>query len=264
MGLVLSMEGILQHLQIDGWWVVEGVIPADDVSAVRDEVELATTAQGASRTHSATGILHHVPSFLPCLSDERVLSVATSWFGPHVRISHTSTLITDPGNERGGWHADWPYNQEKAGHIQAPYPDFPFQLSTLWMLSDFTRENGGTLIVPGSHRASDNPTGTLDVDRFEPYPTEMQVTGAAGSVLVFDSRLWHSTAANTSAGRRVAMVVRYVPWWFNLELLMPGSEERKRIVEEGGRTENEMPPVPADVYERLPEKVKPLYRHWVR
>ena len=110
----------------------------------------------------------------------------------------------------------------------------------------------------------DNPTGALGVDRFEQYPAEMQVTGTAGSVLAFDSRLWHATASNTSAGPRVGMVVRYAPWWLNLEVLMPGSEERKRMVEEPGLEENEVPPVPADIYERLPEDVQPLYRHWVR
>ena len=109
------------------------------------------------------------------------------------------------------------------------------QLSTLWMLLDFTVENGGTLIVSGSHRTRDNPTGSLGVDRFEPYRTEMQVTGTAGSVLLFDSRLWHATAANKSDSLRVAMVVRYAPWWLNLDILMTGSEERKRIVEEPGR-----------------------------
>jgi len=264
----MDIEEILQRLQIDGWSAVEGVIPANEVGAVRAEAEGVTAAQGVSRTyqgvHSAGGILDQVSSFLPYLPDERVLGVATRWFGPHVRISFTNTLMTDPGNQRGGWHADWPYNQEKPGHIPVPYPDFPMQLSTLWMLSDFTLENGGTLIVPGSHRTSDNPTGTMGVDRFEKYPTEMQVTGAAGTVLVFDSRLWHATAGNMSDCPRVGMVVRYAPWWLNLEVLMPGSEERKRMVEEPGLTENEVPPVPVDVYNRLPENVQPLYRHWVR
>ncbi|MDP6496051.1 MAG: phytanoyl-CoA dioxygenase family protein, partial [Dehalococcoidia bacterium] len=219
------------------------------MGAVRAEAEGVTEAQGVSSTyqgvHSARGIPDQVSSFFPYLSDERVLGVATRWFGPHVRISFTNTLMTEPGNQRGGWHADWPYNQEKAGHIPVPYADSPIQLSTLWMLSDFTLENGGTLIVPGSHRTSDNPTGTMGVDRFEKYPTEMQVTGAAGTVLVFDSRLWHATASNMSNGPRVGMVVRYAPWWLNLEVLMPGSDERKRIVEESGLTENEVPPVPA-------------------
>ena len=264
----MQIEDILLRLRIDGWCVIDGVISADLIGAVRAEAEAATESQGVSRTYeglrSAWGILGRVPSFWPYVADSRLLGVAQSWFGPHLRISYTNTLITNKGNDRGGWHADWPYNQEKAGHIPAPYPDFPVQLSTLWMLSRFTKENGGTWIVPGSHRVPDNPTGTLQVDRFQPYPTEMQVTGEAGSVLVFDSRIWHATATNYTDKPRVGMVVRYVPWWLNLEVLMPGSEQRKQLVEETGTKENEVPAVPSEVYNKLPPEVQPLYHHWVR
>lgn len=264
----MKIDEILLRLKIDGWCMVEKVIPKVKVDAVRGEAEAATLAKGVSRTyeglHSARGVLGDVPSFLPYLSDERVLGVAERWFGPHVRISFTNTLVNSPGNERGGWHADWPYNQEKGGHIPAPYADFPVQLSTLWMLTDFTAENGATWIVSGSHRTSDNPTGELPVERFQPYPTQRQATGEAGSVLLFDSRLWHSSASNRSDRLRVGMVVRYAPWWLDLEVLMPGSDARRRIVEEPGLSENEVPSVPRDIYNSLPEKVKPLYRHWVR
>ncbi len=244
------------------------MIPRDEVAAARAEAEAATTAKGVSRTyqglHSARGVLDSVTSFLPYLPDQRVLGVAERWFGPHVRISFPNTLVNSPGNERGGWHADWPYNQEKAAHIPAPYSDFPAQLSTLWMLSDFTVDNGATWIVPGSHRTTDNPPGAMAVDRFESYPTERQATGRAGSVLLFDSRLWHASASNNSDGLRVGMVVRYAPWWLDLEVLMPGSDTRQCMVEEPGLSENEVPAVSLEVYESLPEKVRPLYRHWVR
>jgi hypothetical protein len=132
------------------------------------------------------------------------------------------------------------------------------------MISDFTEENGGTWIVPGSHRASNNPTGDMGIPLFEPYRTEMTATGPAGSVMLFDSRLWHATATNRSAGPRVAMVVRYIPWWFNAEILVPGSDERRRMVDKSGRPENEMPALTPEVYEGLPDGVKPLYRHLVR
>lgn len=98
--------------------MVEGVIPADKVGAVCAEVETVTAEKGVHRTyqglHSARGMLDSVSSFLPYLTDER-----------------------------GDWHAHWPYNQEKPGRIPAPYPDFPIQLSSLWIGSDFTPENGG-------------------------------------------------------------------------------------------------------------------------
>src|SRR5262249_55238858 len=156
-------------------------------------------------------------------------------------------MVKYPGRSRGGWHADWPFHQKFAGRILPPYPDGVMHLTTLWMLSPFSDRNGGTFIAPGSHRASNNPTGDLGIPRHEPYPSEIQVEGDAGSVLVMDSRLWHASGPNGTAEPRVAFGVRYAPWWLNLEVLRPGSDERARMVEEIGETEMALPAVPAAV-----------------
>lgn len=264
----MDLDRPLLHLRIDGWCVVEEVVPKEDVERVRRSV-LETVArrqnpQAPPDIGFVAGLINHDQSFAPCLADPRLLGIAEAVLGPHVRISMTSAIVNFPGNERGGWHADWPFNQNNAGHIPAPYPDAAAHLTTLWMLSEFRGENGGTLIVPGSHRYPDNPTGSLGVDPMAPYPSETQATGPAGSVMVFDSRLWHATAPNRSGEPRVALAVRYAPWWLNLEVMMPGSVERARMVDETGQTDNQVPPVPKAVYDALPENVKPLYRHWVR
>ena len=114
-----------------------------------------------------------------------------------------------------------------------------------------------------SRRTTNNPTGNNGVPADQPYPTEHLVTGKGGSVLMFDSRLWHCPNANPSSETRVALAVRYAPWWLNLDVHMPGSEERKRMVDEPGLKNNIVPAVHRDVYVRLPDNVKPLYRHWV-
>ena len=92
----------------------------------------------------------------------------------------------------------------------------------------------------------------------------MQATGPAGSVLVMDSRMWHATAPNRTDKPRTSVVVRYAPWWLNLDVLMDGSDERARIVDEAGGAENNVPPISPDVYDAFPNNVKPLFRHWVR
>ena len=261
------IEEALLHLRVDGWYVVEGVIPEDQVEVIRESVEGTVTSHGiftgVEGVGTRKGLLAFNQSFAPYLADERVLGVAEALFGAHVRISFTTAHINYPGNARGPWHADWPFNQRNAGHIPAPYPDAVMHITTLWMISPFTPETGGTLVVPGSHRSRDNPSGGNGVDPLKPYPTEMQATGKAGSVLMFDSRTWHAAAPNKSDKPRVAVVARYAPWWLNLDVLMPGSVERTRMVDETGGRENEVPPVPPEVYETLPEKVKPLFRHWV-
>ena len=264
----MTLDEILGHLKIDGWCVVDGVIPAGSVDAIRDSVD---ETAGRNRrggelmgVGASTGLIASDQSLAPYLADDRVAGVAEALFGPHVRISFTTAIINNPGNERGGWHSDWPFNQNNAGHVPAPYPDAVMHMTSIWMLSPFSPETGGTLVVPGSHRSNNNPTGDNGVDAKKPYPTEMQATGDPGSVLLFDSRLWHATATNRGDRPRVGVAVRYAPWWLNLDVLMPGSVERARMSDETGVRENQVAPVTSEVYGRLPEDVKPLFRHWVR
>lgn len=266
----MTLTQMRQRMYVDGWCLIEDVIPPDRIGAVRDSVLRTvdtwkhTRRNAPANIGAVSGMVVYDQSFAPYLAEPRLLGLAESLLGPGVRISFNTSIVNYPGNERSKWHADWPFNQHNAGHVRAPYPDAVCHLTTLWMLTDFTARNGGTLIVSGSHRSADNPTGGAPVPEFEPYPTELCVTGRAGSVAVCDSRLWHSAGANRSEAARVGLAVRYAPWWLNLETLRPGSPERQRILDVNpGLTENEVPEVPRDVFERLPDAVRPLFRHWV-
>ena len=264
----MTVEDALHQLQVDGWCVLQEAIPAGVVDEIRRRVEIAVEQHGQidelRGVGARKGLIAFEQSFSPYLADPRILAIAETLLGPHYRISFTSAQINYPGNPRGNWHADWPFNQNNAGHVPAPYPDAVFHITTLWMLSPFSQENGGTLILPGSHRSPNNPSGANGVDPLAPSSREIQACGAAGSALVFDSRLWHATAPNRTDRPRVGMAVRYAPWWLNLDVLMPGSDERKRMVEETGGRENAIHPITAELYRSLPENVRPLFRHWVR
>lgn len=261
------MSKLLERMQLDGWCVVEGVIPADEVATVRANVQTATHAHrnpnAPKNIGHLSGVINYDQSIAPYLADERLLGVIEGVLGPHVRISFTTATINEPGNARSGWHADWPYNQRNAGCIPAPYADLPMHITTIWMLSPFSAATGGTLVVSGSHRMSNNPTGGYGVGELETYPTEINAAGKAGDVLVMDSRLWHATAANVTNDPRVAVVTRYAPWWLDLNVLMPDSITRTRLQKATGKGENQVPLVPATVYAGLPEQVKPLFAHWV-
>ena len=72
--------------------------------------------------------------------------------------------------------------------------------------------------MPRSHRDTRNPRGNDGIDQNKPIPNEMQVTGSAGSVLMTDSRIWHTATANLSDEPRIAMLARYIPWWVSVEM----------------------------------------------
>jgi ectoine hydroxylase-related dioxygenase (phytanoyl-CoA dioxygenase family) len=65
--------------------------------------------------------------------------------------------------------------------------------NAMWMIDDFTEENGATRLVPGSHLSGRMP------DPAVPHGVAtVAATGPAGTAFVFDGRLWHGAGANNS------------------------------------------------------------------
>ena len=253
---------LVEQIREQGYSIIRGVIPENRISGVRNDIIEAVENFGIKRpnnTYLATTI-NHTQSFAPYVAGQKIMAIVEAFFGPHARVSSTTTQINEPYNERGHWHSDWPYN---AGYIQKPIPDAVMHLTALFMLADFTCENGGTLIRPGSHKWGTNPTYE-DEKIYDDFPDQVQGEGSAGSVLIMDSRLWHAIAVNHTNERRVALVVRYAPWWLNLDVLMPGTEDRKIIVDEQpGVFGISYPAVSQEAYNRITDNAKPLFRHWM-
>lgn len=279
-----TISEVVEALDNHGYCVATDIIPDTQIDHIREEVVSAQHANqkeaaleiakirsrghrvGAPGVDSMRQVINATQSFATYLSDPRILGVATEIFGDFVRISCTDCVVTNPGSSRGYWHSDWPYNATNTTHLKAPYPDVLMHLSGIWMLTDFTEENGGTFIVPGSHLLNDNPAGeTLqDFDRDGPHPDQLQVTGTAGSVLLYDSRLWHAVAGNVSEDYRVALIIRYAPWWLNLTPAIRGTPDHDRMVlGTGGGKNYDCLPIQREVFDRLPADVKPLYQHFV-
>lgn len=75
--------------------------------------------------------------------------------------------------------------------------DFPLMLNTIVMLDDFTKDNGATWLMQGGHRIDRRP----DADHFD--LCSVQMIAPAGSVIVFNSNLWHRAGKNkTNQPRR--------------------------------------------------------------
>jgi len=108
--------------------------------------------------------------------------------------------------------------------------------NSVWMLDDFTPENGATRIVPGSHRWRRLPRP----DFFDRHPEERLVLGNAGDVVVMNAHMWHGGTANRTAVPRRAMHVYYTRFdqpqqqyqkrWVSAEVQSRLSPEARRIL----------------------------------
>ena len=94
------------------------------------------------------------------------------------------------------------------------FPFFPLPrpnliLASMWAISDFTADNGATLLVPGSHR--------WDAKR-EAMPEEVAVAAMpAGSVLYWLGGTLHGGGANTSNRWRYGVILTYSLGWLRQE-----------------------------------------------
>ncbi|MEL6323692.1 MAG: phytanoyl-CoA dioxygenase family protein [Pseudomonadota bacterium] len=112
-----------------------------------------------------------------------------------VLLSSLTANIAGPGGEKMDLHMDQFYIP----------PSIPFTavINIVWMIDEFTADNGATLVAPGSHKA-EKPL------KFLKYPPETApATGPAGTALIFDGRLWHATGANTTAAPRRGILAYY-------------------------------------------------------
>lgn len=117
-------------------------------------------------------------------------------------LSSSTANIAGPGGDPMFLHAD-------QGYVPAPFPPRPLVANCGWLLDEFTESNGGTRVVPGSHRYGRGPSPE------EATSTDsVAIEGPAGSAFLFDGRLWHGTGANHTADQRRHVILNYacVPW----------------------------------------------------
>ena len=162
--------------------------------------------------------------FRDMLSIESVHSLVSHVIGEAYLLSSFTANIAKPGGVAMDLHTDqwWmpnPVYRDQAslavGSItrestnladDAPAPMIAPAacVNVMWMLVDFTADNGGTRLVPRSHLYG-VPPAYDDVRTDEIIAAE----GPAGSAMIFDGRLWHGTGANVSDVERLGLLTTF-------------------------------------------------------
>ncbi|HZT32055.1 MAG TPA: phytanoyl-CoA dioxygenase family protein [Bryobacteraceae bacterium] len=130
----------------------------------------------------------------------RVLEAMAHVLGKEFKLSSLNVRAANPhGDCAQPLHADSGALADERGY---------WVCNSVWMLDDFTEENGATRMIPGSHRWRRLPPP----DCYDPQPGEQLVTGKAGTVVVMNAHMWHGASANRTGRPRRAMHVYYTRW----------------------------------------------------
>ena len=150
-------------------------------------------------------------------------ALASHVLGREYLLSSMDAHITYPGNLLMPLHADqwWmPPPQVRVGDyvrqgditrgggpIGDPTPSTepitgPLIINVMWMITDFTVENGATRFVPGSHLSGRRPDPNRSYD-------EVVGEGSAGSIVAWDGRTWHGAGLNVTDAPRAGLTTYF-------------------------------------------------------
>lgn len=119
----------------------------------------------------------------------KVLAAAHYVIGRDFKLSSITARDVLTGSGHQALHPDWLTGYEGQFHV----------CNSIWMLDDFTVENGATRVVPGTHR-SRKPQDELQ-DPSAKHPREEYLVAPAGSVGIFNGHVWHAGTYNRSTNK---------------------------------------------------------------
>ncbi len=194
----------LNFLDKQGYLPLADILTDEQVIQFRQRLSEISVAEGekaGTEVHQETGtmrlsnLVDKDPMFDICYTHPRVLAAISHVLQGDFKLSSLNSRASLPGEGLQALHADW----------GAPVAPDAFQVcNSIWLLVDFTEENGATRVVPGSDLKQQIPSQALDNPE-APHPDEILLTGRAGTVVVFNSHTWHGGTTNKSDSPRYAM-----------------------------------------------------------
>jgi ectoine hydroxylase-related dioxygenase (phytanoyl-CoA dioxygenase family) len=201
----MDTEAHVKRVAEVGYTIVENAIEADFIAALEDDllrcerehnIVPANNLFEGHKTVRIYNLLVHGKLYERIPVHERILPIVEGVLDRGCLVSSLSSIAICPGETGQPLHADDQL-------IPLPKPHPAIVCNTMWAITDFTRDNGATRIIPGSHLRDSSPN---PMERYDGViPAEMP----RGSVLVYHGSLWHKGGANRSDQRRVGIAMNY-------------------------------------------------------
>jgi len=216
---------ILKTYEREGWAVLHDVLAPAEVDEARRELAAAadrSDAAGMARmeildkgdcNRRVYNLPEQSPVFLHLVAHEAVMPYIERILDDDVVISNFTANIALPGSGSMNAHCD------QSTVIPEPWTEC-WALNAIWCLDDCDEENGATRYLPGSHhfhRFADVPA--------DPKQGMRPFEAKAGSVILMDGRVWHTSGENRSENRERALCFAFYTrsflrpqnnWWRSL------------------------------------------------
>lgn len=212
------LEQTVDAVRFLGCAIVEEVVPEELLRRARDamyDVQAHIRADVGDDRLTRAGelgvlrlMLKYDPVFLEFLELPDVLAVVDATVSETAILHLQNGLVLPPAGPKAPdvfqlrFHRDFP--RLLNGYVAS--------INTFFALDEFTAENGGTILVPGTHQREPSPT--------EEFIANAQISAEcpAGSMIVFDSTLLHAAGLNRSSRDRLAINQQFSRSWIKQQI----------------------------------------------
>ena len=245
-----DLADMMQAMEDDGVFIVDNILSQEELDRINADLDPAIEARmtklqekiarkGADdiikgvNQRGMNGLLTHSPDVAKLIHNPILIETCEKFLQPeciHYRLNGTAINEIGPGTPAQSLHRDdgtYPVSQE-------------CMFISMWALTDFTKENGATAVVPGSHkwpeardiRMVDGYSGLSGFKR-DPKPEEITYAEMkAGSVAIFLGSTVHGGGHNSTEDEwRRGMYLGYGLGWLipeeNFWLTVPPEEAGK-------------------------------------
>lgn len=203
-----SADGAMEILDVDGAVILSGLLDDATYRDLRYELDpkfaQAAFCEGlfyGTRTKRIHSLVRNSKTARAMIMQPRVVELMNRILGPNcdkIQLNLTQGIQIWPGEKAQVVHRDdsmFPIRNKP----------FEFMVNAMWAYSEFTRDNGATIVVPGSHKWQE--------DRL---PAEGEMTQAEmqpGEVLIYLGSVIHAGGQNRSELPRTGIAVSYCLGW---------------------------------------------------
>ena len=247
---------VLKAIQEEGFAIVEGVADKDLLQRTREalyrvqdhvlkEIGLARM-EAASERGQFRLMMKSEPMFTAYLELPEVLAVVDNTVSNSavLHLQNGFILPSLPPETRGSIY-------QNRLHMDFPrvFNGYMASINTFFAIDDFTPNNGATLLVAGTHQKGVMPEEATVQQR------SVQGICPAGSMIVFDSTLYHSAGINTSGKDRLSLNQQFTRSFLKPQMDFCRGLGEKFILEQKPRTQQLL-----GWYSRVPTSLEEYYR----
>ena len=193
----LDLVDNCRQLATEGWTIIKEAADPEFFGRLRQAIIDCSPVVGSDGSRTG-GLLETDPVFAEAAMNPKLMAMAEFSVGRGFLLGSMASTVREKDSTSLQLHADQAYFPE-------PFSAHNMMLTCCWATDEFTLENGATTVMPGTNALLRHP----NEDEIKTPKNLVSMDCPAGSIAIWDGRVWHGNAEKTTHGQRVVLHTTY-------------------------------------------------------